>query len=82
MSNQNTKYKQFLIERNLQQVDVAKGTGLTTCVISLISGGSQNITQRTLKKLVVFHRCNPGDILDWEKWIADEDKKKQAKSKK
>lgn len=79
MATKRTKYKKLLSERDLTQVEVAKGTGLTTCAISLIANGQQNIQIGTLKKLVIFHRVDPGEILDWEKWIADNDAKKAAK---
>lgn len=74
---QNTKYKRFLAEHELDQKKVAEQAGITKPMINLIVNGYSNITVKTLKKLVVLHNISPNDILDWEKWIRDA-KKKQA----
>lgn len=75
---QNTKYKRLLLDRNIQQKDVSDKTGINKTMVNLITNGYSNITVKTLKKLVQFHRCSPNDILEWERWIA-EAKKKEAK---
>lgn len=76
---QNTKYKRLLTDLEIDQKEVSLKTGLTKSMVNLIANGYSNTTIKTLKKLVVFHRCSPNDILEWEKWIA-EDKKKGQKS--
>ncbi len=76
---QQTKYKRLLADREIDQKDVAEQTGLTKSMINLIANGYSNVTMKTLKKLVLFHRCSPNDILEWEKWISDDKKKKEAK---
>ena len=75
---QNTKYKRLLTEREIDQKDVSAKTGLTKSMVNLIANGYSNITMKTLKKLVLFHRCSPNDIFEWENWIS-EAKKKEAK---
>ncbi len=78
-----TKYKQFLDSRNLSQMDVVRGTGMVPSAVSIFSNNRGNIQATTLKKLVIFHKCNPGDILDWEMWIADDEASKpKVKAKK
>jgi DNA-binding Xre family transcriptional regulator len=76
MATSRTKYKKLLAERDISQVSVAKATGISQCALSLIANGQQNMQMRTLKKLVIFHRVDPSEILDWEKWIVDADAKK------
>ncbi len=72
---QNTKYKQLLANQGIDQKDVANKTGLTKSLVNLIANGYSNVTISTLKKLVIFHKCSPNDILDWEKWHEAKTKK-------
>ncbi len=64
-----SKYKQFLKDRNLQAKDVVKGTGLSKARISGIANNTSNPTLLTIKILCRFHECSPNDIVDWEKWL-------------
>lgn len=79
---QNTKYKRFLADRNIDQKDVSVETKTTPSTINLFANGYANITTAILKRLVIFHRVSPNDILDWERWIEEDDAKKAAKKAK
>ncbi len=74
-----TKYKKLLFAKGIDQAKVADTTGLTRPHINLIANGyAPGMTMKVLRKLVIFHRCSPNDILDWEQWIEEEKAKKKA----
>ena len=75
----NTKLKKYLFERGISQKSVAIGAIFTFSNISLLCSGSMDLSHKSLKKLCMFLKCSPNDILDWEKWIDATDKKKKTK---
>lgn len=79
MATKNTKIAQLLLSRGISSRDVVKSTGLNKAHISVIKNGYQNITMATLKKLCIFFKCTPNDILDYQAWFDEAEKKAAVK---
>lgn len=79
---QNTKYKQFLANKNLTQRKVAEETGTGYSNICLFANGYVRLSGKMLRRLVMYHGVSPNELLPWEEWLNEaETKKKQSKNK-
>lgn len=82
MASRDTKYARLLLSTGVTSKEVTKGTGFKKGYVSMIKNGYQNITMNNLKKLCLFHKCTPNDILEYEKWFEEAEAKKAAKAAK
>lgn len=63
-----TKIAKLMTERGIKGTDLEKGAKLNKCHVSMVKNGKQNMTLLTIKKLCLFFKCTPNDILDYENW--------------
>lgn len=75
-----TKFQQYIAARNLTQAEISRDTGISPSPLNLFAKGRHNWNRAILKKLVVYLRCSPGEILDWESWIEKADIKNAEKA--
>lgn len=74
-----TKYRALLARQGIKQLEVCRKIRMSQCKLSRFTKGYHNLTLEGLKRLVIFHRVSPNEILDWEKWIRDFDEKHSKK---
>lgn len=69
MATKNTKLAKLLLERGMTSKDLVIGAKINKTHVSMIKNGQQNITMVTLRKMCLFLKCSPNDVIDWEKWL-------------
>lgn len=67
------KLKELRLARDLKQIDVAEGVGLSRTAISNIESSKRSLTLNTLKKFADFYKIDVSTITDeFEKNTKDE----------
>lgn len=74
-----TKFEEFLKNRNIKKVKLARSLNIDSSQLNLFAKGRHNWNRRQLKMMVTHFRVSPNQLLDWEKWIEEADQKKAKK---
>lgn len=77
MSNfRRSKFQDFLAKKGLTQTTLAKELNINGAQISLFAKPYHNWNKVMLKKMCVFLKCTPNDIIEYEDWLPPATKKK------
>ncbi len=74
------KIKLILVKRNLTQDDLARGIKWGKSYVSGICSGEIKIGWLNICKLCQFLNVTPNEILPWEEWLEDANRRKKKKN--
>lgn len=82
MSNlKRSKLQSYLVREGITQTTLSKGIGISQTQISLFNRPHHNWNKDILKRMCVFLKCTPNDIVDYEQWLQEDVAKRKASKK-